>query len=1235
MTNTIKNIFVIILSILFAIYLLFLILVPSLVDANSFKPQVKSQFKKDFGLNLNIENIKFKTTWNLRGRVELKDIDLKFSDKEQLFQADKAAVEVAVMPLIFKIAVIEKAELQSPIVNIIKRKNGKYKINELLSNMPESKPSEIETHFDSFHLNIKDYKVKFIDFSSDDKKESIIAGEKFIIKNFNPDKGIQLDTMGFIKGEGSNIKYDLKLKTELPTQVKKQPKKTKPLPIKFTNPLEPILKHRLKGDLVADLKIKDLKRELPRVYGDLNINDFTVKTLSGQLPKSKAQIHFKGDKLDIKSKFYVAKNEYINISGKVNPRDKKLTDLKVKSTDVNLNNLKNLALVFTDIANIDTKNLENLIVKGHSKADFVICTNLKKFNFDGYFNLKDAYIGYKGFAGAIHDVNGNLKLIENSLIFDNMYGFVDTSKFTVKGNIDKNANANIELSAPKVNLKTIYEITKASTLMPELSAQIEQIKTVNGFIDVFLNIKGKLDKIEPNIKISFDNASITPALLGFPLKITQGEISANIKELKLKNIKLNALNTDAFILGKITNIDTKPNPEITISIPKFNVANIKAIQQSSMLDKNLKKQLNDIQKITGFISLKANISGEKTNGIASLNEITAIYKPLNLPLRIESGKVLLDEKNIELNKILFRLKNSPIRINGAISNYIENPTLDIKAKGLIISADIKSLLPQASNYAHSRGTMPFIAYLSGIPENLSLKTQLLSNSKNYISIAEIEQLRNKTKILNLSLALKPTELKMEDISLRTAEENRKLSSSLRSNLVNSIEVLSAKGILKDLNTKNPEMQNLAISLSEPLSITVEKFDNAEVTLSGKVNVNGKVSNPTVQGNLQIENLSIPTYNFKADLMKILMNQENISIEANALKLDGSDLTLKATMKTSFSEPFVFKNLDITSENLDVDKIISLNSQPQQPAKPLSALPLVVDNGKFKITTLKVNNILAYNSSGHFKINEKSEIITPDLKTKTLGGFVKGNALYNIPKAFLFADIKASDIDAAQFMEKVAMMPGQLSGKLNSEVKISTSGLTPEQMTRNAKGKIVFDVKDGQAGSLGNMEYYLKAANLASNNLLRLNLDNIISTLHPKNTGKFEEMQGVIYLNNGIASLNPIKSKGENLSLYITGDLNLTNNVGNIIILGRTSQEIVQALGVLGDLSLEKLVGKIPGVGLFAKDFLILFQAQTNKEMVDRIPPLIPEDKLSKEFQVRISGDINKPTAVKSFKWLYY
>ena len=206
------------------------------------------------------------------------------------------------------------------------------------------------------------------------------------------------------------------------------------------------------------------------------------------------------------------------------------------------------------------------------------------------------------------------------------------------------------------------------------------------------------------------------------------------------------------------------------------------------------------------------------------------------------------------------------------------------------------------------------------------------------------------------------------------------------------------------------------------------------------------------------------------------------------------------------------------------------------------------------------------------------------------------------------------------------LPDQIFGKMNGSVKLQAKNINTPQGIKNVKSDVTFAINNGKMPKLGSLESLLRAGNLIKNGLLGLSLNNIIQILTPYKTGEFEKISGTLSINKGEIDNIEIMSQGKNLSLYLNGSYSILENFADIDIYGKLSQNISNALGAVGNASINQIIQSLTSnKNKSAKDKELLSK-------LNKIPPIEIENPEPRFFKSKVLGDINKDNYIKSFSW---
>ena len=184
--------------------------------------------------------------------------------------------------------------------------------------------------------------------------------------------------------------------------------------------------------------------------------------------------------------------------------------------------------------------------------------------------------------------------------------------------------------------------------------------------------------------------------------------------------------------------------------------------------------------------------------------------------------------------------------------------------------------------------------------------------------------------------------------------------------------------------------------------------------------------------------------------------------------------------------------------------------------------------------------------------------------------------------------------------------------------------------KNSNGIVNFNINDGRLVRLGSLEYLLRAVNVVQSGISGLTLNNIVDIVAPQKTGYFNTLKGTLQIKDGLIKTDDVVSEGNNLSLFLSGNIDMATNNADVTVMGKLSKKVSGLLGPVGSLSISSVLEYIPGIG---------FIPSSDKGLIDMLPGLskIPglglSTKKTRRFIVNIEGDLYDPASVKRFRWV--
>ena len=826
-----------------------------------------------------------------------------------------------------------------------------------------------------------------------------------------------------------------------------------------------------------------------------------------------------------------------------------------------------------------------------------------------------------------------------------------SQKAKIKSAIQYGKKNNIQMDVKSDRLDLIHFINIAEALCNTIGIDNDfHLFKVNGYISPNFSIKSDLKTLESQGHINIKDGQITHK--AFPVNVT-----GITSDIDLSGNKINITKTKALVNGQPVNVSGTVTQSADCNLSIFS----NELSLPGLFELFADKSLKNTYKISsGLLNFDVIIKGkldkimpkadikisnlkltDKINHYTATVPVTAMkidtdlktytgtidiastavtLSDLNINALAKNLKITFDDKDLTINPFDINIQNSVFKTQGKVLNYAKNMTYNITTKGNLSTQVIKVLLPKEfQTMLSNKGSLPVNAVINGDASVIGITADINANENNYITPIHINQLFGKPSTMKVDIKTTGNDLIINNISLDTSNTH----------------FADVKGQINSYAGKNPVFKNLKISIPNSFSFAIPDMKNSLVTLTSDITIGGSMNAPSILGNINISKLNIPTYKLTGENIAVNMTNSAIKASSNNVKIADSDIQFNMNANNSFGKIFTINNLTLNSNNFDLGKILGvLAEMPQNSNAPGTDFPLLIKSGHGYLKNFKLDAIVTQNTDADFTMSDNTLYLN-NLKANAYKGHIEGNLSYNLQYLRLKAKLKGQNLDANSVVTAFLGLKDQMNGNLNFNADFTTSGSEYKQQMQTLKGSASFVILNGQMGSLGKFEHFLYAQNLLSQSFVKTTLGSIASNLAPKNTGKFAKMSGDIGLSNGWAQIVQITSSGPNMSLYLTGKYNLINNYANIDILGQISKEVANSLGIVCDLSLEKLTSSFTSkFGTTVNKVISGYNIATSNENLKKIPQLSSgTTEGTKNFKVKIDGNIESASSVKSFMWL--
>lgn len=890
------------------------------------------------------------------------------------------------------------------------------------------------------------------------------------------------------------------------------------------------------------------------------------------------------------------------------------------------------------------------IVKYDPKADVDADLNIKEHDghtdLNGYINADKISVKLDG--RKLPDSYFHMTSTGHKTNIESDLYITPEEKAEMSANISHGRKTKLEinLKTDKISFLSIKNFAYALLNSLNIQNDLASINT-KGTIKADFTVKTDLKKFESSGYLNVNNGFVSHKSIPVTINGINADVDFSNNNINIKNALAVVNGTNIRAKGYV---DSKSNADISLNSGDINIAPLfNAFAPSDLKNSYLLK--------SGILGINVTIKGRLGSikpaldaGLQNLIVKTKSPMPM-VTISLPKAKVNVDPKDIKIVPFTVLVNASKINVSGGIQNYLNKMDINIAADGSIVSNDLKNLLPkEAGALVSAKGAIPVKAKITGNDRKAEITAQAYTNADSHFSPLSVKKMTGKQGLVNFSAVYAGDNLAINDASLYQSPKTS-FDEDFASNKKGAQKIAGVTGGITNLSSSHPIMK-INFLIPESLVLSNSYMPNAQFKARGDINISGDIYNPNTlsyKGFFSVKDLTVPDFLIKIQDSDFELNDSTITAKVQNLDINGTALNIDAEASSKFTNVLLIKTMKVTSTNFDADKLFAamdkINSQmPASQGAQTSGssssslmLPVKISDGDMNIQKFKMKqaggNLEASDISGDFTlINDLFKL--DNLKASAFGGNITGNVTYNVKTTAVTAKIKGDKIDANPAVTVFAGLKDQMMGKVDFDADVKLKGATYTQQMKSLNGKVHFALKDGQMGSLGRFETFLKADNLLSQSFVSTKIGSLISSVAPYNTGKFAYLNGDINIKNGTAILSPVKMSGPHMSLILIGNVNILSMNSNLQILGSLSPEVENALGPVSDLSVEKFAAYIPRFGTKIASALNNYNASANKSELAKIPPLTPSKDGTKAFKVVLNGNLNNPpSAVKRFQWL--
>ncbi|MDR1168292.1 MAG: hypothetical protein LBK53_05305 [Heliobacteriaceae bacterium] len=592
MNNILKKIAVISAVVLGSVYVLFLA-APLFLSGILNSADISKAVGDASGFKVKLEKIRVVTTPKFTAGFKVGHADFMLPTGESFLQADNFQLKLSLLPLLAGKIRIDAVSAENLKATLKVQKNGKFLIENYMPAQEQSNPSEplpfgikLSNHLPD--ITVKNYDVSFVDASD----SYVISGNAFKISDFIINKKIKASADGKVVLKGrTQFNYDIKILNKIMPDVNLNDMVFSPEPAQQGQPVQinvidifkAVYNSRLTADAKVDLKISGSAQE-PDLNGSMDITNLSA----ANIPAGSAKMNFSGNKIALDTKIYTAKNELTELLGNFRTGKKPHINLTCKS-NAGLGSV--LALAKNLAKSFGVNDLDTLSANGILDVDFNLKSDLKKIQSSGRFNVNSADLAYGLYNVAVKDINANVLLDNNKIDIKKAGLLIAGCPLKIYGTIDSGAAVDLNIIADKLRIKGLLAAAGQIQLLKENDFR-------SGDLSMNVSLKGRLDKISPNIKAVVNNLNVRniPADTVLSLANANADFTAEGEKLNglISLVQFNIINPSAKI--------SAPSAKITIKNQDVNInaypVNVDILKEKNLTVNSDLKIANDILRLS-------------------------------------------------------------------------------------------------------------------------------------------------------------------------------------------------------------------------------------------------------------------------------------------------------------------------------------------------------------------------------------------------------------------------------------------------------------------------------------------------------------------------------------------------------------------------------------------------------------------------------------------------------------
>ena len=686
----------------------------------------------------------------------------------------------------------------------------------------------------------------------------------------------------------------------------------------------------------------------------------------------------------------------------------------------------------------------------------------------------------------------------------------------------------------------------------------------------------------------------------------------------------------------------------------FDLKNVIQLLRSNLVMPNGDEMLAFYKDIAGSFDFIIELTKkEGLKGIIKINDARLKVIPVNnLPVIAQQGVVTFNNKTVFLKDFkgyYGKNKRNAIEMFGTIDDYMKSVDTKIEVTGV----------------ATNEFATDYLSKLAGCKLTLTggdSKTKLYVKSKyNKIDITWLFKLAKGKDILIEGASLSPVnwdraltaDFHFENNIFQIKTINYYIAKELNKNSKGVEPILTLNGNV-DCSKPIPVVTDLGFDIPKPLpseflNVLIGQKLFRKGTISGNMHyvVNNNI--PQIDGKMEMKGVRIPSQRLGIDSASFSTDKNLIHINANG-RFKRSKYSFTGKFKNSLLLPVVIKDINLTVDNIDVEKIItSMNQQNTAEVAPVSQKDtqaslvtaqaqqvsdnavedestydsytfdtglIIVERCILHLVKANYKDIKMGNLWANLTLDKNGVLQIKSNKFDFAEGISSLKVICDLKKHDYYLRLGVKDINSDLIATTLLALKREITGKAMGLIEINTDD------SLKLNGRIQFEVNNGTIAKVGLVEYALKFAALFRNPMAMISPSTIFDIVNVPE-GDFDKIKGDLIMKDNVVEKMMIKSSAAQLSSFIIGRYDLVTRDASLRIYTKFSNKNKGFAGFLRNFSLNSLANR---VSLGGSNDSLYYSAE-----LEQLPPIDADEKDCQVFLTKVDGDVERFNFLSSLK----